>query len=312
MKIKFVSLALVVALIFSGCSIDVGMVIQSDKKLTMSMQMDIEKDAFDQVMAQSGENQAEMNEILKQMSVVTIDGKQYYELKEAEGVQTKEIMSAYEEIGQKCYITKNTFYLKAEVPKNGDSLSGMISPGELNELTGGALSSINLSDMKETFTIEFPKKVVSTTGVIDAKNPQKVVFHVPNDPKVTSFTMFATTDSKITIKSVQNLIKQSGKIKRPVIKSVKAGKVKKKSKYASATVKLKKIKDARKYYVEYSTKRSFAGKFAEVSSKKATIKLKKLKKNKKYFIRVYADKKDYKGEIVISKASKIKKVKTKK
>ena len=65
------------------------------------------------------------------------------------------------------------------------------------------------------------------------------------------------------------------------------------------------------YAVEYATSKKFSNS-DEVYTKKTTVTLKKLKKNKKYYVRVYAIKKDDRGDGVYSKYSKKKSIKTKK
>lgn len=315
MKLKFTAMILAIVLVFSGCSMDIGLKIQSDSKMVMTVQYDIEKDVFDLAMAMPGSSQQELQSAMAEanMKIVTIDGKQYYEIKESADVTPKELMATYESTGQSnCYITEDTFYLKVTSDGSGNSLLNNMD--RLGTSDADYLSSIDPSSIKMTFTVEFQEDIVSTTGEKDAANPKKVTFNVPTDPSATSVTMFATSNAKVTIKSVQDFIKTSNKIARPVIKSVKAKKVKKKAKYATATVKIKNVKGAQKYEIEYSkyNKKTGKGVTITISSKKTTVKLKKLKKNQKYSVRVYAVKENYAGMQVMSKSSKVKKFKTKK
>lgn len=87
------------------------------------------------------------------------------------------------------------------------------------------------------------------------------------------------------------------------IKKIKKGKKK-------AVVTLKKVKGAKGYMIQYSTKKNFKG-AKKVYTKKLKTTVKKLKSGKKYYFRVKAYKLDGKKKVLSKKWSKVVKVKVK-
>ena len=76
-------------------------------------------------------------------------------------------------------------------------------------------------------------------------------------------------------------------------------------------IKLKKIKGATGYKIQYSTNKKFKKKVRTIKTKKTTYKIKKLKKGKTYYIRYKAYKNSSEGQ-VSTDWSKTKKIKLKK
>lgn len=303
MKTKFLALVSVIALVFSGCSADIEMKIQSNSKVEMTVVCDIEKDMYDAALLLSGMSAQDMMSDMggADIKVVTIDGKQYYEIRETESGTPKQIMSSFDDGQSRCYISGDTFYMNIN---SGDD--GVF--GDMSGLGVGTSNALSPENMKMTFTVEFQKPITSTTGVKDAANANRVSFEVPVSTMGSSYTMFATCNEKVSLASVRNLVKKANQIARPKIRSVKAKKTKKKT--YTATVKIKKVKEAKRYEIEYSANKSFK-KATSILTKKTSAKIKKLKKNKTYYIRVMAFKKNYAGNEVASKYSKVKKIKVK-
>ena len=110
------------------------------------------------------------------------------------------------------------------------------------------------------------------------------------------------TDKKNDSTTVANEVKTSSSVTLSKAKIQKAQNVKKKS------VKLlwKKVKNAKKYQIQYSLKRNFK-KATTKTSKKLTITIKKLKKGKTYYFRVRAVNGKKKGSWSNSKKVKVKK-----
>ncbi|MFQ9516004.1 MAG: fibronectin type III domain-containing protein [Eubacterium sp.] len=178
--------------------------------------------------------------------------------------------------------------------------------------------SISADDMKQNFALcgalgselsveitisyEFDKPIVQTNGVIDADNPNKVKYtinasSVPNE-------IFASTDSAVNKEKLKNEYQaakatKAAKIKRVTGLKAKAGKKKVKLSW-------KKAKNAKKYQIQYGTKKSFSSKKSKATAKKS-ITIKKLKRGKTYYFRV----RGIDGKQV-GNWSKVKKVKIKK
>jgi hypothetical protein len=80
----------------------------------------------------------------------------------------------------------------------------------------------------------------------------------------------------------------------------------------SAKISIKKVKGAKGYKIEYSTKKSFKAKYTKQKiTTKTTLTIKKLKSNKTYYFRIKAYKSDGNKKIYSKNWSKIKKVKVK-
>ncbi|MBR3646166.1 MAG: fibronectin type III domain-containing protein [Lachnospiraceae bacterium] len=162
--------------------------------------------------------------------------------------------------------------------------------------------------IKETYTFEFEEPIVKTTGTIDPNNPNKVTFNV--DKSKSKYVIFATTKNGVTVESVKATIKKFNNVNKSSIKNIKADKVKKKSKKASVTYKLKKVFCVG-YQIQYSKKKNMKG-GKTITVSKPTGKIKNLKKGTKYYVRVRAYKYNYAGNTIYSGWSKVKAVKTKK
>ena len=115
----------------------------------------------------------------------------------------------------------------------------------------------------------------------------------------------------VTLETAKAKYKADNTISKPSVKKLKANKVSKKAKKATATLKFSKVSGAKKYQVQYSTKGSFKGAKTK-TIKKTTYKLTKLKKGTKYYVRVRAVKYNMSKDTVYSKWTKKKAVKTKK
>ena len=162
--------------------------------------------------------------------------------------------------------------------------------------------------VKMTVNVEMPKAIVATTGTISETNKNIATF----DVKISkNQTLFATTNSNVTLETAKAKYKADNTISKPSVKKLKANKVSKKAKKATATLKFSKVSGAKKYQVQYSTKGSFKGAKTK-TIKKTTYKLTKLKKGTKYYVRVRAVKYNMSKDTVYSKWTKKKAVKTKK
>lgn len=315
-KIKVLSLVMVVILTLTACmKEDAQVKVLSNGYVTMDATIDIQKESMDKVLKEMNVSPTDLDPSMKE---VTIDGVQYYEMKETEKKTYKEFMDEDEDKGT--YVSKDTFYVssKATASSAGDA-------DELQQLMEYyGLDSASMEDMIITYSIEFEQDIVRTNGTIDENNPKKANFVIKGNENTSNYTVFATTNANVTEQSVIDKIKAanantnvtdkkttdkskaSNTIGKPKLKKVKANKVKKKAKKATITVKFSKVSGAEKYKVQYSTKKNFK-KSKTKTTKKTSYTIKNLKKGTRYYIRVYAVKKK-----LVSKASNKKSVKTKK
>ena len=309
MKKKIVLLMMAMVLIFTGCmQSQYNFEIQSDGKVTFQLKVDYEKDVIDNALKEQGISEEEYKLAMSDMKIVTIDDKEYYEILESGTSTAKELMSSMNEEGVDFYITEDTFYA---YEKTSSGIGMNSSYSDTLAVYGIKESDIDTSAIKSEWNVTFSENIVTTNGIVDSENPKKVTFAFSGADSAKSYTMFATTNEKVTLDSVKKLINDSNTIKKPTLKSVKANKVKKKKKNATVTVKFSKVTGAKSYVVEYSTKKNFKNSSTK-TVKKTTVKLTKMKKGKKYYFRVFAQKENYAGNTVTSKASKTKSVKTKK
>lgn len=311
-KTKIAALMLVVILAFTGCmSEQVDIVINSDGSGSMEAMVSVDKqalvDSINSVAAETGQKmgEAELKEFEAEMlkggyKLVTIDGKEYYQMSKKQTIKKGELQKTFSDETMTTYVTTDTVYFEISMSDNEEIKSMQESMALYGVKDTGDL-------MKVTFTVQMPKAIVSTNGTIDKANPNKASFNVSIDK---SSTVFATTKSGVTASTVKATIKKLNAINAPKIKKIKANKVAAKAKKATVTLKFKKIKAAKKYQIEYSTKKTFKNATAK-TTKKTTYTIKKLKKNTKYYVRVRAVKDNYAGVEVYSKWAK-KSVKTKK
>lgn len=331
-KIKTMALMLIVIMVFVGCQKqEVSLKINSDGsgKLYSCISID-EKEYINDLIkiykvlgmsdAQIGtvEN---MQEYYSQYYTglgykeVTVDGKKYYQ-KTVQSSSTKKTLSR-DVVGEVGYVTTDTFYYELDLKemlmnsmqKQAEQMAkqqGMTdTPDAMTLLKQAGVDFDSL--MTVVMTVEFPKPIVSSNGTVDSKNKNKVTFTMKaSDNK----TLFATTNSKVTLASAKAKYKADNTIKKPKIKKLQANKVAKKAKKATITLKFNKVAGAKKYQVQYATKSSFKGATTK-NVKKTTYKISKLKKNKKYYVRVRAVKNNLAGSTVYSNWAK-KSVKTKK
>ncbi len=310
-KAKLVALMLAATLVFSGCMNEqISIVINSDGSGYAEMVIRIDKQEYiDAINSLTGETEEKLTAsdikeldaalISEGFKLVTVDGREYYQVSEKETVQKGELQKSFG--GEAAsYVTTDTVYLEVDMLDN-DDVQEMQQQAE----TYGA--SMTADAVKFTVTVQMPKAIVSTNGTIDKTNPNKVTFDLPLDQ---NSTIFVTTKSGVTAGTVKEKIKKLNAIKAPKIKKLKANKVKAGDKKATVTLKLKKVKAAKNYQIAYATKKNFK-KAAAKKTKKTTYTMKNLKKGTKYYVRVRAVKENYAGVEVYSKWTK-KTVKTKK
>lgn len=310
-KTKFIAMMLIVAMALTGCAdYQVGLVINPDGSGIMSMEVKLDKEAYVEYVKSLFKSMgmeitdAELKEIDSTLTdsgykLVTIDGKEFYQMAEQEKIQ-KGKLQKYFANENPSYVTTDTVYLKFKASDNT----------EMNEMMKEAEEmgiDIPENAMIATMTVEMPKPVVKTNGTVDAENPNKVTFSLDFTKDT---VIFVTTKSGVTINSVKATIKKLNTIKAPKITKLKADKVAANAKKATATLKFRKVKVAKKYEIQYSTKKNFKNAVSK-TTKKNTCVIKKLKKGTKYYVRVRAAKTNYAGVTVYSKWTK-KSVTTKK
>lgn len=308
MKTKVAAIVLVLALALTGCmNEEINIVVNSDGSGSVEVIASVDKQAMiDATNSMSGSTKLSESDIKDLDSsmiqqgykLVTIDGKEYYQMTEKQTIQKGDLQKSFGGEADS-YVTTDTVYLV--IPAGGDDVA------QMQQEASAYGATITADSIKITATVQMPAAIVSTNGTIDSSNPNKASFNVPIDK---DSVIFATTKSGVTTSSVKTTIDKLNAVNAPKIKKLKANKVKAKAKKASVTLKIKKVKGTKKYEIEYSTKKNFK-KAASVSTKKTTYTIKKLKKGKKYYVRVRAAKTNYADVTVYSKWVK-KSVKTKK
>lgn len=329
MKTKVLALMLIVIMALTGCATEEANVkINSDGSGIYHVNVTIDEEAYidttlkiykaagmtnEEIKATEKLLRTEAASSFKEMGAkeVTIDGRKCYQITETANVKPGQMTKTCigEEQG---YITPDTFYYRANVAKMvgeafGESMGTGADASEMEAMFSAA--GVDMGDlMKVTISIEFPKPVISTVnGVVDASNKNKVSFKLNlKDSK----TLFATTNSQVTLAGAAAKYKADNTIKKPSIKALRANKVSKRAKKATALLKIRKVTGAKKYEVQYSRKASFKG-AKKKTIKKTTYKLTKLRKGSKYYVRVRAVKYNMGGKVITSKWAK-KSVKTKK
>lgn len=312
-KVKVMALVLVIAMVFTGCMNETcDIKINSDGSALGKVEMLVDRqatiDGYKKIAAQTGEKIDE-TELTKQLDSsmteqgykkVVVDGKEYYQMNKTQVIKKGNLQKEFATDGQPSYVTTDTVYFEMDMSAAEDNED----MSQISALTQG--SDMKL-DLKITFNVEMPKKIVNTNGVIDKENPNKAsITTTMNAGK--KIVVFVTTKAGTTIASTKALIKKLNTVKVPKIKKAKANKVQKNAKKATVTLKFNKVQGAKRYQIQYGIKNKKA---ITKYVKKNTVVLKKLTKNKKYVIKVRAEKKNYADQTIYSKWSK-KTVKTKK
>lgn len=301
---KIMALLMAMIMILSGCMTEHDEVtINADGTAKLIQTITLDKEQTDTMLTNMGYTDpsalfADAAESGQEWKVITgEDGKEYYYTTMVTSCKNlKKLGNATSStFTNGMYATTDTIYGVTAITSEEEYAEMGINPDEI----GYDPSTV----MTYTMELTFSKPVVKTTGTIDAENPNKVTFNIAMDKPT---TVFATTNPKVTKKATRKLVNASNSIKKPEIKSVKVSKVK--GKKATATLKLKKIKDA-KFYIEYATDKQFMDNYGLKVTKKTKAVIKNLKKGKKYYFRVYAVKKNYAGIEIYSDNSKRKSLK---
>lgn len=266
-KMKVIALMLVVVMAFCGCAnMRYSLKINSDGSghCTSYSSVDEEKliDSMIKVYKVLGLSDQEIGtkEQLKEFyseyytksgfQEVTVDGKKYYQ-KTNQINSTKQNLST-DMVGTDGYVTTDTFYYNLNMKEIViDSVKDQVEtiakqngmtdvPDEETLLKQAGVDFDSL--MTTVMTVEFPKKIVNTNGTIDKNNQNKVSFTIAASE---SKTLFATTNSKVTLAIAQAKYKSDHTIKKPKIKKLKANKVSKKAKKATVTLKFSKVAGAK-------------------------------------------------------------------
>lgn len=331
-KTKLVALLLVMAVVLAGCATEeMSLKINSNGSGELIVNAVIDEDELmknvEKVYKSIGISGAEMDMVRDEMKQsiapmlkesgfkeVTLNGKKCYQMihKEsiAKGKLTKTVMG-----DGNGYVIADTFYMTFNINDMIFGAAGNSSEKIDKQEIEQAMQMIKASgiDLNKALIIninvEFSKPIVSTNGNISSTNKNRASFSVTPSAAGT-VTMFATTNPKVTLSSAAATNKSANTIKKPKFKKIKANRVSKKAKKASITIKFGKVKGAKKYQIQYSTKASFK-KAKTKTIKKTTYKISKLKKNKKYYVRVRAVKYNMAGKEIYSTWIK-KSVRTKK
>lgn len=297
---KIIALLLAVIMVFTGCATyNETTVINSDGSARVTSVLDVDKEQLDAGIKKLGYSNPEayIKEWLYDYSyyeVVTIDGKQYYEIRDIQAVKAKELANGVNNalyVSEKgLYVTKDTVYGKVDIVME-------TFEDDFDDMKEMGINTKGIVKVKLVF--EFPDNIVASTGTVDSANPKKVTFDIDADKKP---TIFATTNKANTYSSIKKKVDKQNTVKKPTIKSLKVTKIK--GKKGTVTLKLKKMKGVT-YSIEYSTSKKFSYlKTDYKTTKKTTATLKNLKKGKKYYVRVYAYKTNYANRYVVSKAAK--------
>ena len=317
-KFKLTALLLTVVMVFSGClNMEMSVKINKDGSGKMTIKEDIGKEAmleFYASMAKEQYGQEMSKSVLEPMvdksmreqgaEIVTIDGVEYYSITETQKLSNKELNESFARGDEKSlvWITGDTFYAELDTETQLSTSGSTDSLGvDLSEYED--LIKENAKNMKVTIAPEFTAPIVSSNGKIDESNPNKVSFEYDYAYTGKKMVMFATTNPKVTVKTVKASIKKANKVNTSKVKKLKAVKVKKKAKTASLKYTLKKAKKVKNYEIQYSLKKSMKN-AKTITTKKTKGTIKNLKKGKKYYVRVRCSKTNYAGATVYSKWSK--------
>lgn len=291
-KVKVLATAMAVALMFTGCMTeDASVKINTDGTATVAAVVDIDKASIDGYMSTMGTDAS--SQMGGTYQVVTKDGKEYYEASETKTVAVSELGVTLKELfSSDTYATSDTVY--SEVSLAEDETVAMYKA-----------MNVDTSSIKLQVSIEFPAAVTATTGTIDPSNPNKVSYVI--DLSTSNIVVFATTNPTVTQDSAKATVAKLNKVDKVKINKLNANKAT--GKKASVTLKIKKVKDATKYQVQWSKNKNFKKKTGK-NITKTSYKIKKLKKKTKYFVRVRAAKVNYCGTLVYGEWT-VKSVKTK-
>lgn len=287
---KVISLLLVMVLMFTGCNANTEVTINEDKSVKVVSTMETLKSEVELYMKTLGYSDADtfMYDSYGKDNVekyTNAEGKECYKVTQTESYPTLNEYAQMTEFVDGLYLKKDTVYGVTDYTSE-ETMEGI--------------------EVKYSYTFVFPYSIKSTNGTVNTEKPNAVTFDVSTTGKT---TIFATTNSSVTMDKVKKIVKESNKVARPVIKSVKVKKYTKNK--ASVTLKIKKIKGV-KYSIECATNKKFTKNPIYKETKKNKVVLKGLKRGKTYYFRVVAFKKNYCGFDIYSYASKIKKIKLKK
>ncbi len=323
---KIISLGLVLSMMvcLCGCSITYDSITIANNSIKEVVFVDIQKDYLDKLSKDKSldtDERASIVSLIAAMDIVDHNGDSYYRYKQSGNASFKEYINTYDPGRLKdgaVYVTNDIFYERIKLQEKLENLfvfRDLMRTYDNAQKNGNTENyghiKIDYSKIKYNESITFTKNIVNTNGKIDKDNPKTVSYSFDGPKKDEFINVFATTNKNHTVTSVEKFLKNSRKIAKPKIKKIKANKVKKKAKKASITVSIKKVKGAKEYWYECSTDKKFEWSESK-ESKKTKVTFKKLKKNKKYYVHVVAVKEDYSGNLVESKYSKTKKIKTKK
>lgn len=233
---------LVVSLALTGCmQADVGVKINSDGSGSVETVVTVDKQVVIDEMAKMAEEMGEpidkeqyAKDLDESMAtdgykLVTIDEKEYYQTTEKENIAKGNLQKYFGDENAASYVTTDTVYLE------------MPNPSESEDMAVMAGEDMPEDAIKFTVTVEMPAAIVSTNGTVDSENKNKASFDLPLDK---ASTIFVTTKSGVTVKSVKATIKKLKKGKKYYVR-VRATKtnyagIKVYSKWAKKSVKTKK------------------------------------------------------------------------
>lgn len=318
---KLMAMLLTIVLVFTGCgTMNIKMTVNQDGTYSSAITLELDKNEYDKLVLANNPEVTSEDQVLGllqeyyaedtlgtgQVPTVEVitkdDGKQYYSIKTA--TEKYEVDSAYTYFGGMMgmydfYFSKDTVYMTF----NGQDIIAYAKLLEMDQIEG-----LDINSLKLTMEIEFPENIVANEGgVIDPANPKCISY----DISMTEMTkMFATTNASVKINEIEDDIAIAKDVKKTKIQSLDVKSIK--NKKAKVSLKVKKVKDAYGYEVQYSTNRKFKGKTTKTVEKyKRKMTLKNLKVGKKYYFRVRAIKMVGMG-LVYSKYSPKKSLKIKK
>lgn len=283
-QVRLLAFVLVASVLFAGCAqADMDIVIHSDGSGSISVQVRIDKEQYlasvREMCTAMGEEvtERELSELASSLEQagyqsVTVDGKEYYQMAETQEITKGKLQTFFGGTDLVSYVTVDTVFLELRP-------DDILQTQDLGiDLPADAVTS--------AATVQLPNAIVNTNGTIDAENPCKVSFDGQ------SKEIFATSKSGLTIDSLKAEIKKLNAVKAPKITKLTSGKT-------SIKLKFKKVKSAKRYRIQYATKKNFKNAVTK-TSKKNVYTIRHLKRNKQYYVRVQAMKKNYAGVTVYS------------
>ncbi|MCR5836246.1 MAG: metallophosphoesterase [Lachnospiraceae bacterium] len=232
----------------------------------------------------------------------------YYDLTYPVGstdeVRIKSLLTKYSNV---TFFSGHSHWAQDQIKYNANLMIGTLSP----EATGATLVHIPSVTAPRTIEPTSTKRDENagdrSEGIIATRYDNYTLYTGVDfkNGKYLGYSVFLNADGKKTT-PVPELKLSKGKIK----KIAKAKKVSKKSKKYKITIKFAKVKNAKKYELQYSTNKKFkASKTKAVETKKTSVTIKNLKAKSKYYVRVRAYGSQF-GEKVYGKWSPKKIVKT--